>query len=111
AGTAVLLDLEIDLLAFDQVRHASTLDCGDVDENVLTAIVGLDEAEALGGVKPLDRSSCHSSIPSYCDVVVDEEKASAVSYRDFGDRRQQTREPRASGSIGRNINGSHIVDL
>ncbi|CCV08717.1 hypothetical protein MESS2_790009 [Mesorhizobium metallidurans STM 2683] len=65
ASAAVLLDLEVDLLAFDQGRQSSALDCGDVDENVRAARVRLDEAEALGGVKPLDRTSCHFDSPSH----------------------------------------------
>jgi hypothetical protein len=68
SSAAILLDFEIDLLAFNEVRHASTLNRGDVDENVRAAIVGLDEAEALGAVEPLDRSRCHSRIPSVCCV-------------------------------------------
>src|SRR6185437_15651865 len=66
AGAAVLLDLEVDLLAFDQGRQSSALDSGDVDENVRAARVRLDEAEALGGVEPLDRSSCHKNSPCIC---------------------------------------------
>ena len=49
-----LLDLHADALVFSQRTDARTLDGGDVDENVLAAIVGSDEAEALGGVEPLD---------------------------------------------------------
>src|SRR3954453_17956608 len=49
-----LLDLHADALVFSQRADARTLDSGDVDENVLAAIVGSDEAEALGGVEPLD---------------------------------------------------------
>ena len=49
-----LLDLHTDALVFSQRTDARTLDGGDVDENVLAAIVGSDEAEALGGVEPLD---------------------------------------------------------
>ncbi len=66
ASAAVLLDLEVDLLAFDQGRQTSALNSGDVDENVRAAVVRLDEAETLGGVKPLDRSSCHKNSPCIC---------------------------------------------
>ena len=65
----VLLDLEIDLRAFNEVRHASTLDGGYMDENVLAAIVGLNEAEALVAVEPRNGSSCHRCIPlKVCNV-------------------------------------------
>jgi hypothetical protein len=59
AGAAVLLDLEVDLLTFNEVRHASAFDSGDVDENVRAAIVRLDEAETLGSIEPLYGTSCH----------------------------------------------------
>jgi hypothetical protein len=71
AGAAVLLDLEVDLLAFDQGGHASPLDGGDVDENVRAAIVGSDEAVTLGGVEPLDGSSCHFFC-SFASACVDD---------------------------------------
>jgi hypothetical protein len=63
AGAAVLLDLEVDFLAFNEVRHASALDSGDVDENVRAAVVRLNEAEALGAVEPLNGASSHMRIP------------------------------------------------
>src|SRR5215207_9012375 len=53
AAAAVLLEVEIDGLALVQARETRLLDRGDVDEDVLTAAIGLDEAETLGGVEPL----------------------------------------------------------
>jgi hypothetical protein len=41
-----------------------------VDENVRAAIVGGDEAVTLGGVEPLDGSSCHAALPSFAFVLV-----------------------------------------
>jgi hypothetical protein len=64
AGTAVLLDLEIDFLAFSQARHACALNSGNVDENVRTAVAWLDEAEALGAIEPFNGTGCHMRIPS-----------------------------------------------
>ncbi len=55
----VLLDLEADLLAFAQMAQARLLDSGDVNEDVLGAVVRLDEAEALGGVEKLYRTDGH----------------------------------------------------
>ena len=54
-GLAVvaLLQLERDFLVLAQRAEASGLDCGDVHEHVLRAIIGLDEAEALGAVEKL----------------------------------------------------------
>src|SRR3546814_11800871 len=45
------LDFEAHLLAFDQRGHPRALDGGDMDENVLGAVLGRDETEAPGGVK------------------------------------------------------------
>lgn len=41
ASAAVLFDLIVDLLAVIQRREARAFDSGNVDENILTAIVGL----------------------------------------------------------------------
>ena len=54
AGTAVLHDLEVHLLAIVERAEARALDGGDVDEDVRSAGVRSDEAVALGGVEPLD---------------------------------------------------------
>src|SRR5829696_5897057 len=47
AGAAVLGGVEGHLLAFDEAADAGALECRRMDENVLAAIVGLDEAEAF----------------------------------------------------------------
>src|SRR5690606_18848716 len=47
----VRLDLEGDLLAVDQRTQARTLNCGDVDENVLRAVVRRDKSEAFGCIE------------------------------------------------------------
>jgi hypothetical protein len=64
AAAAVLDDLERDLLAFRDGAHAGTLDSGDVDENVRAAIVGSDEAVALGRVEELHGSGVHDDFLS-----------------------------------------------
>src|SRR5690606_15911183 len=48
---------------FIEALQARLLNRGDVDENVLTAAIGLDEAETLGGVEPLDRAGRHIASP------------------------------------------------
>jgi len=55
----VALQFEADLLAFDELAHTSALDGRDVDERIGAAIVRLDEAEALGGIKPFNCASGH----------------------------------------------------
>jgi hypothetical protein len=48
-----------DLLAFVEATHASTLDSADMNENIRAACSGLNEAEALLGVKPLYGTCLH----------------------------------------------------
>ena len=59
AGARVTFDFVGNLLAFAQRAEASALDGADVHEHVLAAVVGLDEAKALGRVKPLHGSHAH----------------------------------------------------
>src|SRR5688572_29181041 len=60
-GLAVAAGLELvgDLVAFVQAVEARTLDIGNVDERVLVAAVGSDEAEALGGIEELNCAIDH----------------------------------------------------
>src|ERR687884_2038207 len=51
--------LELDLRAFGQRLEALAGDLREVDEDVLAAAVGRDEAVALGVVEPLDVSARH----------------------------------------------------
>lgn len=47
ASAAILLDLIVDLLAVSEGREARAFDSGNVDENIRTAIVGLDKSKPL----------------------------------------------------------------
>src|SRR5262245_41784364 len=62
AGLAVGDDLIRDLLAFAEAAHSGPLDCADMHEDVLAAVHGLNEAEALLAVEPLYDSRIHGSI-------------------------------------------------
>src|SRR6266545_971883 len=55
-------DFELDTLAVIQRFVALHLDCGEVDEHVLTS-VNRDEAVALFGVEPFDGALCHCALP------------------------------------------------
>ena len=59
ARLVVAFHLVADLLAFDDFAHAGPFDGGDVDEHVRTAVVRLNEAEALGGIEPFNCASGH----------------------------------------------------
>jgi hypothetical protein len=54
-ATRIILDIELNALPLCEFAVAGGVDGAEVDENVL-AIFLRDEAEAFGGVKPLDRS-------------------------------------------------------
>src|SRR5207249_2501326 len=62
ASAAILLDLIVDLLAVSEGREARAFDSGNVDENILSAIVRLNKSESLGAVEPLHRSGRHMCI-------------------------------------------------
>ena len=64
ARPAILHDLVLDLLAFSESLHACTLYSGDVDEDVRTAVIRLNEAETLGVVKPLNGTDVHNDFLS-----------------------------------------------
>jgi hypothetical protein len=55
----VALEVEADLLAFDEIAHSSALDSRDVNESISAAVVGLNEAEAFGGIEPFNCASGH----------------------------------------------------
>src|SRR5205085_10877245 len=54
-----LAGLELDLRAFDEGLEALASDLRVMDEQVLPALLGLDEAVALRVVEPLHGSGCH----------------------------------------------------
>jgi hypothetical protein len=59
AGLAVTLQIETDLLAFDELAHSGAFNGRDMDERIGAAIVRLNEAEALGGIEPFNCASGH----------------------------------------------------
>ena len=71
---------------------------------------GWMKPKPLVRVEPLDRSSCHFAYSfAFAAFAVGQCQRPGRWYRDFGDRRQQTREIAGLGSIGRNINTMHIT--
>jgi hypothetical protein len=60
ARFVVALELEAELLTFDDRIHACAFNSRDVNEHVGAAVVGLNEAEALGGVEPFNCASGHN---------------------------------------------------
>src|ERR1700722_20713224 len=64
ARAAIGYDLVADLLALAQRSQAGALAGADVNEHVVATVVRLNEAEALGCVKPLHGSHAHGIVPS-----------------------------------------------
>src|SRR5437870_3361739 len=58
--------LELDLGTLGEALEAVAGDVGVVDEDILRAVLGRDEAVALGIVEPLDGSACHIETPPCC---------------------------------------------
>jgi hypothetical protein len=62
AAHAVDLRFIRKLLAFIERAQTCTFDGADVNKNVGSAIIGLDEAKTLGRVEPLNCSGSHVTI-------------------------------------------------
>jgi hypothetical protein len=56
-----LRDVELDFLPFFEGLEAIHLDRREVCEEVLTSVVGRDEAEPLGVIEPFDSTCCHKN--------------------------------------------------
>jgi hypothetical protein len=54
-----LLKVERHLLTFGKARQSCALDCADMNEHILRAIVRLDESEAFLAIEPLHGSFGH----------------------------------------------------
>jgi len=97
AGAAVLLDLVAHLLALLQIAQAGALDGADVNENVRSAIIGLDEAKALLTVEPFHSSVSHVTL----QAKLEEGPIRGPDRSMFGRSRQRLRFQSKSKSSGR----------
>jgi len=77
AGATIFLGIEGDLLAFDQPTHSAALKRGGMDENVLAAIVRLNEAEAFLVVVEFHGARIHEDILSLIEVHLISRRARA----------------------------------
>ena len=80
AAVAAVDQLVLDRLVVLQALQAGGLDGGDVDEDVLATVSGLDEAVALLGVEPLDGALSHAGQP-FGHRHPDSARASAMAGR------------------------------
>src|SRR5215813_3860204 len=63
AGPAVGDDVKADFLPLIEGAHAGAFNRADMNEDVIAAVVELNEAEALLAVKPLHSSCIHGECP------------------------------------------------
>jgi hypothetical protein len=77
AGAAIFLGIERNLLAFDQPAHSGALKSRSVDEDVLAAVVRLNEAEAFLVVVELHGARIHQDILSLSQVHLSDRRAIA----------------------------------
>src|ERR1700746_1991689 len=63
AGPAVGDDVKADFLPLIEGAHAGAFNRADMNEDVIAAVGGLNEAEALLAVKPLHNSCIHGECP------------------------------------------------
>src|SRR5579872_6735800 len=71
AGPAVCNDFKRHLLTLVEGAHAGAFDGADMNENVLAAVVRLNEAETLLAVKPLHSSQAHGTSSFSIDACLE----------------------------------------
>ena len=69
AALLIAFQLVGDLLAFIERAQTSAFDRGDVNEHIVSAVVGLDETEAFLAVKPLHDATWHFACPFRTQVL------------------------------------------
>ena len=70
ASHLVSFDLKRDLLAFGKAGKSSPFDGADVNEDVVSAIVGLDKPEPLLAIEPLYSTCRHSLLQRASRVTI-----------------------------------------
>jgi hypothetical protein len=69
AAPSVSNNIKRDLLSLVEPRHSGSFDRADVDEDVLAAVIRLDEAEAFLAIEPLHGSLRHLAFLSVTCVI------------------------------------------
>jgi hypothetical protein len=60
-----LRDFELDFLTFFEGLKTVHVDCGEVCEQILAAVIRSDEAKTFGIVEPLNSTSCHKELSNF----------------------------------------------
>jgi hypothetical protein len=87
AGPSISNNVEGNPLPFVKAWHPGAFDCADVHEDILAAVIWLDEAEAFLAVEPLHGSLCHI-VRLSVTCVVQAALGAAGSFRDLEESRQ-----------------------
>jgi hypothetical protein len=64
AGAAILLNIKTDLLALDQPAHSGAFERGGMNENIVAAVIRLNEAETFLVIVKLNGTSIHRIVLS-----------------------------------------------
>jgi len=62
-GPSISNNFERDLLSLTETLHSRAFDRADMDEDILAAVVGLNETEAFLATEPLHGSLRHGTLP------------------------------------------------
>tara|TARA_R110000850_G_scaffold2316_23_gene11466 strand:- start:53 stop:409 length:357 start_codon:yes stop_codon:yes gene_type:complete len=62
AAIATVPQLELYFLIVPQARQTGLFDCGNMNKNVLSTVIGCDEAEAFGSIEPFHGANGHSRV-------------------------------------------------
>ena len=82
SGLAILHQFLGNFLAISQTAHASPLHCGNMHEDICTAVIWLDEAKPLCCAEPFYGTSCHLGILPMHSLLSTDEGALA-RHREF----------------------------
>lgn len=64
-----LRDFELDFLTFFEGLKTVHVDCGEMREQILAAVIWSDEAKAFGIIEPLNSTSCHKRTFKYKQIT------------------------------------------
>jgi hypothetical protein len=109
AASAVCDDVEGHLLAFAKAAHAGAFDRADMNEDILAAVLRLNEAEALLAVEPLYSSPDHGSSSSSYVCIRSRAVAQPVISRFWGEVVSQPRSSRRGHVVRPHLDGCKMV--
>jgi hypothetical protein len=107
APPSIRHNLERDLLSLAETAHPGAFDRADVHENILAAVIRLNETEALLLIEPLHGSLRHETLPSNTSLG----GRAQVIDRELEEDHRSGAERAAAKSFGRNSNSRNMVHI